>query len=205
MLLLGLEQQAQYRPELIEVHVTVYAALAAYITANFSSDWLWDRSIAEVVRFMPDTIMTEPELQALFDVLHGKDVDAIRPVLEAFAERHSGAVERIPPYKPIVFKAQRPARVVASRERSEATVQSPVSVAAHARSFADCLDGEGQDDVPAFLPLSELYQVAPLANQVDPAMGLTGKGRKPRHTHSKACSKANVAPPANPVTNSTPS
>ena len=123
VLLLGLEQQAQYRPELIEVKDAVYAALAAYITANFSSDWLWGRSIAEVVRFMPDTIMTKPELQALFDVLHGKDVDAIRPVLEAFAERHSGAVERIPPYMPIVFKAQRPARVVA-------TVQSPLSFAA---------------------------------------------------------------------------
>lgn len=97
----------------------------------------------------------------LDDALHGKDVDAIRPMLEAFAERHSGAVERIPPYKPIVFKAQRPVMVVA-------TVQAPISVAADARSFAEFLDGEGQDDVPMLLPLSELYQMAPLADSVEP-------------------------------------
>lgn len=105
VLLLGLEQQAQYRPELIEVHDAVYAAVEAYITANFSSDWLSGRSIAEVVRFMPDTIMTKPELQALFDVLHGASVDAIRPVLDSFTQR---CKDRQGLSQPVTYKAQQP-------------------------------------------------------------------------------------------------
>lgn len=149
VLLLGLEQQAQYRPELIEVHDAVYAALATYITANFSSDWLWGRSIAEVVRFMPDTIMTKPELQALFDVLHGKEVEVIRPVLDSFTQR---CKERQGLSQPIAYKAQAP--------RVLATLQSPVSLAADARSFAECLDGEevGAVQVPV-LVLSQAYSV----------------------------------------------
>ena len=167
VLLLGLEQQVQYRPELIEVHDAIYAALSCLISEDFSSEWVpyWSLiRMVEALNSQPSlrAHLSAPELlQALFDVLHGKAVDAIRPMLEVFAERPSGAVERIPPYKPIVFKAQRPARVVA-------TVQAPISVAADARSFAEFLDGEGQDDVPMLLPLSELCQMAPLADSVEP-------------------------------------
>lgn len=89
--------------------------------------------------------MTEVELQAVFDVLHGKEVDAIRPVLEAFAERHSGAVERIPPYKPIVFRVHRPAKALATGERSEATLQAPVSFAAELDAIGE------QDTIPVLL------------------------------------------------------
>ena len=142
-----LERQAQYRPELTEVLDVICKRVSAFTAYHMSR-----------------TTLNEEEAQAVFDVLHGKPVEAIRDVLTEFVERRTSIIdngERIPPHKPIVFKAQLPVRVVA-------TVQSPVSVAADARSFADCLDGEGQDDVPALLPLSELYQVAPLANQVEP-------------------------------------
>lgn len=129
VLLLGLEQQAQYRPELIEVHDALYAALSRLISENFSSEWVPYWSLIRMVEALNSrpslrAHLSAPELlQALFDVLHGKEVVSIRPVLEAFAERHSGAVERIPPYKPIVFKAQRPVRGVAA-------VQAPISFAA---------------------------------------------------------------------------
>lgn len=155
-----LERHAQHRPELAQVVKVIHVA-AGHFFSSWSADVICSRSIDELVGWVPADFMSPPELQALFDVLHGKDVDAIRPVLEVFAERHSGAIERIPAYQPIVFKAQRPAKVGAK-------VHSPVSVAADARSFADCLDGEGQDDVPMLLPVSELYQIAPLANQVEP-------------------------------------
>ncbi|WP_323168319.1 hypothetical protein [Pseudomonas atacamensis] len=117
-----LERHAQHRPELAQVVKVIHVA-AGHFFSSWSADVICSRSIDELVGWVPADFMSPPELQALFDVLHGKDVDAIRPVLEVFAERHSGAVERIPPYMPIVFKAQRPARVVA-------TPQSPVSFAA---------------------------------------------------------------------------
>ncbi|UWF51098.1 hypothetical protein NYP20_09095 [Pseudomonas sp. N3-W] len=92
VLLLGLEQQAQYRPELIEVHDAVYAALSRLISENFSSEWkpYWSLiRMVEALNSQPSlrAHLSAPELlQALFDVLHGREVDAIRPVLEAFAE-----------------------------------------------------------------------------------------------------------------------
>lgn len=167
VLLLGLEQQTVYRRELSEVQGIMYATLGQLISERFSKDWMpyWTLlGMVESLSRQPAmrAHLSAPELlQALFDVLHGKEVDAIRPVLEAFAERHSGAVERIPAYAPIVFRMQRPASVVAM-------VQSPISFNADARSFADCLDEEGRDDVPVLLPLSEVYQVAPFATQVEP-------------------------------------
>lgn len=137
VLLLGLEQQIQYRPELVKVHDAIYAALSPLISDRFDDEWVpyWTLiGMVESLSRQPSLhdLLSAPELlQALFDVLHGKDVNAIFPVLEAFVERHSRAVERIPPYKPIVFRMQRPASVVA-------TVQNPVSVLAG--RFADELD-----------------------------------------------------------------
>ena len=142
-----LERHAQHRPELTEVLDIICKRVSPFTALHMSR-----------------TTLNEDELQAVFDVLHGKPVEAIRDVLTEFVERRTSTMdngERIPPYKPIVFRMQRPTSVVA-------TVQSPVSVAADARSFAECLDGEGQDDAPVLLPLSELYHMAPLAYQVEP-------------------------------------
>lgn len=116
-----LERHAQQRPELAQVVKVIHVA-AGHFFSSWSADVICSRSIDELVGWVPADFMSPTELQALFDVLHGKGVDAIRPVLEAFAERHSGAVERIPPYMPIVFNARRPVRVVA-------TVQAPISFA----------------------------------------------------------------------------
>jgi hypothetical protein len=109
-----LERHAQHRPELTEVLGIICKRVSPFTALHMSR-----------------TTLNDEELQAVFDVLHGKPVEAIRDVLTEFVERHTSAMdngERIPPYMPIVFKAQRPARVVASRERSEATMQSPVSL-----------------------------------------------------------------------------
>lgn len=144
-----LERHAQHRPELAQVVKVIHVA-AGHFFSSWSADVICSRSIDELVGWLPADFMSPPELQAVFDVLHGKEVDAIRPVLEAFAERHSGAVERIPPYKPIVFRVHRPARVVA-------TVRDPISFHAGARSFADCLDGEGLDIVPVLLAATRVY------------------------------------------------
>ncbi|WP_448644632.1 hypothetical protein [Pseudomonas mediterranea] len=144
VLMLELERHAQHRPELTEV-LDVICKRASPFTALH----------------MSRTTLNEEETQAVFDVLHGKPVEAIRDVLAEFVERHISTMddgERIPPYKPIVFKDQRPARVVAA-------LQSSVSSLAGARSFADCLDGVGLEIVPVLLrvPLAcPALQVEPL-------------------------------------------
>ncbi|WP_236196147.1 hypothetical protein [Pseudomonas glycinae] len=142
-----LERHAECRPELTEV-----------------LDVICQRVIAFTPRLRGRTVLNGEEVQAVFDVLHGKPVEAIRDVLIEFVERRTSIMdngERIPPYKPIVFRMQRPSSVVAM-------VQSPISFNADARSFADCLDEEERDDVPVLLPLSEGYQMAPFAAQVEP-------------------------------------
>ena len=117
-----LERHAQHRSGLIEVREVIHESVREYFK-NWTNGILADRSITDAMQYVSPDFMIGAELQGLFDVLHGKDLKDIRPVFEAFAERHSGAVERIPAYAPIVFKAQRPASVVA-------TLQSPVSFAA---------------------------------------------------------------------------
>jgi len=104
-----LERHAQHRPELTEVLDIICKRVSPFTALHMSR-----------------TTLNEDELQAVFDVLHGKPVEAIRDVLTEFVERHTSTMdngERIPPYMPIVFKAQRPARVVA-------TLPAPVSFAA---------------------------------------------------------------------------
>jgi hypothetical protein len=104
-----LERHAQHRPELTEVLGIICKRVSPFTALHMSR-----------------TTFHDEELQAVFDVLHGKPVEAIRDVLTEFVERHTSTMdngERIPPYMPIVFKAQRPVRVVA-------IVQSPVSFAA---------------------------------------------------------------------------
>jgi hypothetical protein len=156
-----LERHAQHRPELAQVVKVIHVA-AGHFFSSWSADVICSRSIDELVGWVPANFMSLPALQALFDVLHGKDVDAIRPVLEAFAERHSGAVERIPPYQPIVFKAQRPVRLVAA-------MQSPISFLAHAREFAAELDAVGvQDIAPVLLGHTATYEHDQRAERRDP-------------------------------------
>ncbi|RLU06347.1 hypothetical protein CS078_21715 [Pseudomonas prosekii] len=107
-----LERHAQRRPELTEVLDVICKRVRPFTALHMSR-----------------TTLNEEELQAVFDVLHGKSVEAIRPVLTEFVERHTSAMdngERISPYKPIVFKAKPvrgPAKVVV-------TLQSPMSFAA---------------------------------------------------------------------------
>lgn len=111
-----LERHAQHRPELTEVLDIICKRVSPFTALHMSR-----------------TTLNADEAQAVFDVLHGKPVEVIRDVLTEFVERHTSTMdngERIPPYQPIVFRAQRPARVIASRKRSEATLQSPVSFAA---------------------------------------------------------------------------
>ncbi|UVM74192.1 hypothetical protein [Pseudomonas alvandae] len=124
VLFLELERHAQHRPELTEVLDVICARVDPFVAT-----------------FTGRVILNEEELQAVFDVLHGKPVEAIRDVLTEFVERYTSTMdngERIPPYKPIVFRMQHPVRGVA-------TVRDPVSFHAGSRSFADCLDGEGLD------------------------------------------------------------
>ncbi|WP_053180872.1 hypothetical protein [Pseudomonas kilonensis] len=109
VLFLELERHAQHRSELTEVLDVICARVDPFVAT-----------------FTGRAILNEEELQAVFDVLHGKSVEAIRDVLTEFVERHTSIMdngERIPPYKPIVFRMQHPARVVA-------TVRSPVTFAA---------------------------------------------------------------------------
>jgi hypothetical protein len=104
-----LERHAQHRPELTEVLGIICKRVSPFTALHMSR-----------------TTLNADEAQAVFDVLHGKPVEAIRDVLTEFVERHTSIMdngERIPPYMPIVFKAQRPVRVVAM-------VQSPLSFAA---------------------------------------------------------------------------
>ena len=118
-----LERQAQYRPELTEVLDVICKRVSAFTAYHMSR-----------------TTLNEEEVQAVFDVLHGKPVEAIRDVLTEFVERHTSIMdngERIPPYQPIVFNARRPLRVMA-------TVQSPVSFAAE-------LDAIAMHDIPPVL------------------------------------------------------
>ncbi|MCX2542017.1 hypothetical protein [Pseudomonas sp. COW5] len=103
------ERHAQHRPELTEVLDIICKRVSPFTALHMSR-----------------TALTEEEVQAVFDVLHGKPVEAIRHVLTEFIERHTSTMdngERIPPYKPIMFKARRPAKVVA-------VLQAPVSFAA---------------------------------------------------------------------------
>ena len=125
-----LERHAQHRPELHQVLKVIRVAVG-----HFFSDWSADivcyRSVSELASWVPAGFMAPTELQALFDALHGKDVDAIRPVLGAFAERHSGVIERT-------------ARVVAA-------VQRPISFLTAAREFAAELDAVQVQDIPTVL------------------------------------------------------
>jgi hypothetical protein len=152
VLLLGLEQQTVYRPELVEVHDAIYAAIGPFLSANFGSDWTKDCSLVELVtslmrRPSMRPLMTEPELsQALFDVLHGKEIVNIQPMLEAFTKRCKERQGQESAFTPIHthYEAKAP--------RVLAILQSPVN-------FAYCLDGEVLEVVPVLVPLSEAYSV----------------------------------------------
>jgi len=127
VLFLGLERHAQHRPELAEVLDTICTRVDPYIAT-----------------FTRREILNSEELQAVFDVLHGKPVEAIRDVLTEFTERHNSTMdngERIPAYKPIVFNRQKPA------------IKPPVTVPAVCNGFADELDGVVvQDAILVLLP-----------------------------------------------------
>ncbi|MGY1446248.1 hypothetical protein ACW582_03505 [Pseudomonas chlororaphis] len=124
VLFLELERHAQHRPELTEVLDVICTRVDPYIAT-----------------FIHREVLNGEELQAVFDVLHGKPVEVIRDVLTEFIERHTSIMdngERIPAYAPIVFKPRPKALVT----------QQPV-----ARNFADELDAvEVLDTIPVLLP-----------------------------------------------------
>lgn len=123
-----LERHAQHRLELTEVLDVICQRVSAF---------------TPLLRHR--TVLNDEEAQAVFDVLHGKSVEAIRAVLTEFVARRtsvtdneepvSGAMQRIPPYLPIVFcvESVQPRTIPKQRPRVLATLQSPVS-------FADELD-----------------------------------------------------------------
>lgn len=131
VLFLELQRHAVHRPELNEV-IDVICTDVNRFTALFISR----------------AVLNERELQAVFDVLHGKTVESIRHVLMEFIERRSSTIdhgERIPAYAPIVFN-------VASQPLPAA--KPPVVTLKTFRSFADELD-ERMDDMP--LPVLQVH------------------------------------------------
>lgn len=112
VLMLELERHTAYRPDL--------AVIARLITKLVPE---------HLITFASRPLVSEGELQTLFDVLHGRSVEDVQ---EAFYIIDHG--ERIPPYAPIRF-----------------TVPAPVRVLKTFTSFADEVDRYVPDVAPALL------------------------------------------------------
>jgi hypothetical protein len=126
VLMLELERHTTYRPEL--------AVIAGLITA---------RVPGHLIRFAIRPMVSEDELQALFDVLHGRSVEDVQ---EAFYVIDNG--ERIPPYAPIRFTVP----------------TAPARVLATFTSFADEIDGYMPDALPPmFRAHTATYEFEPAA------------------------------------------
>ncbi|MDY7065671.1 hypothetical protein PsexTeo8_21160 [Pseudomonas extremaustralis] len=140
ILFLELQRHAQHRPELTEVIEAICT-----VVNRFS------------VEYIRRSILNEAELQAVFDVLHGKPLESIPLVLAEFTERHTSIMdhgERIPAYKPIVFN-------VVSQPRPAA--KSAVVVHKVFRSFAAELDSSTDDMPPPVLQAHTVtYEADPL-------------------------------------------
>jgi hypothetical protein len=144
VLFLELQRHAQHRLELTQVLDTICT-----VVDRFS------------VQYIRRSVLNEAELQAVFDVLHGKPLESIRPVLTEFIERHTSIMdhgERIAAYAPIVFN-------VASQPQPAAkpAVVAPVIVHKLFRSFADELDGHIDDKpIPVLQAHTVTYEADPL-------------------------------------------
>ncbi|MBI6799330.1 hypothetical protein [Pseudomonas syringae] len=124
VLMLELERHTAYRPDL--------AVIARLITKRVPE---------HLITFASRPLVSEGELQTLFDVLHGRSVEDVQ---EAFYIIDNG--ERIPPYAPIRFN-----------------VPAPVRVLKTFTSFSDELDGYVPDVAPALLQgHTGMYEVEPL-------------------------------------------
>lgn len=127
VLLLELERHTAYRPDL--------AVIARLITKRVPE---------HLITFASRPLVSEDELQALFDVLHGRSVEDVQ---EALYIIDNG--ERIPPYAPIRFTVP--------------TAPVPARVLKTFTSFADELDGYVQDVAPALQQgHTATYEVDPL-------------------------------------------
>lgn len=117
-------------------------------------DHLLSLAPEHLIRYGASTTLKPDVLQALFDVLHGKEVSDVNDVFtEALINKLSVFEngERIPPYAPIKFNA------------APRPVQAQVKVLKTFTSFVDELDGDVPDVLPALLQAhTATYEVEPL-------------------------------------------
>ncbi|MEN4749723.1 hypothetical protein ABEH28_08115 [Pseudomonas sp. Ps21-P2] len=132
VLVMELERHAQYRPELSQV--------------------LEDLPYLQYLRLRStDEVADKDFEQALFDLLHGKAVDDVQHVIDAYVQRNTKVMDYDSPDPVLGTVYERPAR----KERIPAykPIRFPVLLAriespAFSVSFAETLDGQQADIVP---------------------------------------------------------
>lgn len=124
VLFLELQRHVAIRPDLSEV-----------------SDFISKRINPYAIEYKRQEILSATELQALFDVLHGKEVSDVRHVFVEMLAAHNSITyrdERIPNYSPIVFTGRRAAN-------------APAKLLQTFSNFADELDSGAINIAPVML------------------------------------------------------
>lgn len=156
VLLTELTRHAAYRADLAEVLSIVRAAIGArHVNYYWSHEEIMFVPYADLWKWMPYEFLTESELQALFDVLHGQTINNIRPVLDALTDRCNVRWDSAP------VSVQGPVVLATLPMPTPTATPTPLSYLTGARSFADFLDGEGLDVVPVLLPVLAQTGLAP--------------------------------------------
>lgn len=138
--LLELERHSKYRPELANVVDILRKRVAPFTSQHLSR-----------------IDLNAQEQQAVFDVLHGKPVEALQDVLSEYIARHTSVMdhgERIPAYAPIVFS-------VKPKQTASPVIpvaQAPLRVLATLMGFAESLDDPVLDVAPV-MPRAHLAVV----------------------------------------------
>ncbi|MGY2330153.1 hypothetical protein ACW9I4_22330 [Pseudomonas sp. SDT2931_S440] len=142
--LLELERHSTYRPELTHVVSILRKRVAPFTSQHLSR-----------------INLNTHEQQAVFDLLHGKPVEALQDVLSEYIARHTSVMdrgERIPAYAPIVFAV--PSKQTAIQVIPVA--QAPARVLARLKGFAESLDDPVPDVVPVMPRVRQVVVVDPL-------------------------------------------